>query len=206
MAQRESGYARQERDLYETPAWVTKALIRGCLHEWDLRMVRLAIPSPTIWEPAAGGGQIAQALDASGFRVHATDLAGRNGSPLTQDFLSLLEAPPEIRAIVTNPPYALATEFIEQALDMMEMRRGLVAMLLKVDFDSACTRAKLFADCKAWGRKLVLTRRIVWFDKPPEPGKRKSTPSENHAWFVWDWGRRPGPPTIGYDFARERAS
>lgn len=34
--------------------------------------------------------------------------------------------------------------------------------------------------------RLVLTDRITWFD--PEPGK--AGPSENHAWFVWDWRPR----------------
>jgi hypothetical protein len=27
MSQRDSGYERKERDLYETPAWVTEALL-----------------------------------------------------------------------------------------------------------------------------------------------------------------------------------
>jgi hypothetical protein len=27
MSQRESGYERKERDLYETPEWVTEALL-----------------------------------------------------------------------------------------------------------------------------------------------------------------------------------
>ena len=27
MSQRESGYERKERDLYETPVWVTEALL-----------------------------------------------------------------------------------------------------------------------------------------------------------------------------------
>jgi hypothetical protein len=29
VSQRESGYERKERDLYETPAWVKEALLRG---------------------------------------------------------------------------------------------------------------------------------------------------------------------------------
>jgi hypothetical protein len=64
-------------------------------------------------------------------------------------------------------------------------------MLLRVDYDSAITRRHLFADCQAFATKLVLTRRIVWF----EP--KIASPSENHAWFVWSW-RHEGAPTIAY--------
>ena len=37
MSQRHSGYVRKERDLYETPEWVTEALIP---HLRGIRMVR----------------------------------------------------------------------------------------------------------------------------------------------------------------------
>lgn len=42
MSQRDSGYERKERDLYETPEWVTLALVPH---------LRRAINS--VWEPAA---------------------------------------------------------------------------------------------------------------------------------------------------------
>jgi hypothetical protein len=45
MAQRESGYARIERDNYTTPEWVTRALLP-----------HLPAPPLHIWEPAAGSG------------------------------------------------------------------------------------------------------------------------------------------------------
>jgi hypothetical protein len=46
VSQRESGYERKERDLYETPAWVTLALIRHL--PGRLR------PGMNVYEPAAG--------------------------------------------------------------------------------------------------------------------------------------------------------
>src|SRR5690606_19298825 len=51
MSQRDSGYARKERDLYETPAWVTEALIPHLP-----RFPKL------IWEPAAGSGKMLRVL------------------------------------------------------------------------------------------------------------------------------------------------
>ena len=49
-----------------------------------------------------------------------------------------------VNAIITNPPYALAQEFIERALHFDDTRA--VAMLLRTDFDHAARRAHLFAD------------------------------------------------------------
>ena len=42
MSQRESGYERIERDCYETPEWVTRALLP---HLGNIK---------SVWEPAAG--------------------------------------------------------------------------------------------------------------------------------------------------------
>ena len=49
-----------------------------------------------------------------------------------------------------------------------------------------------FEDCPQWAKKVVLRRRIMWF--PSETG---DGPSDNHAWYIWDW-RHEGPPTIVY--------
>lgn len=68
-------------------------------------------------------------------------------------------------------------------------------MLLRTDFDHAKTRRHLFADCPAFAKKVVLTKRILWFT--PEPGAKGKSPSENHAWWIWDWQHR-GAPTVGY--------
>ena len=62
MSQRESGYARKERDLYETPAWVTEALLP------HLRPCRL------IWEPACGSGKMVVVLESFADSVIGTDI------------------------------------------------------------------------------------------------------------------------------------
>ena len=85
MSQRESGYERKERDGYETPAWVTRALLP------HLPACR------TIWEPAAGSGKMSRVLEDFAGTVISSDIA--NG----QDFLSAQGFDGD--AIVTNPPY-----------------------------------------------------------------------------------------------------
>lgn len=180
MSQRESGYERKERDLYETPEWVTHALIP------HLPPVKLRI-----WEPACGSGQMVRAL--SGWAE--VSVAKFTDISTGADFLAWDRAAVEVNAIVTNPPYELAAEFCEHALRLMEPVQGVVAMLLRTDFDHAKSRTHLFRDCPAFAKKVVLMKRICWFVEAD--GKPKASPSFNHAWYIWDW-KHEGPPTIGY--------
>jgi hypothetical protein len=178
MSQRFSEHARRERDDYPTPSWVTETVIP------HLKVAKVT----SIWEPAAGDGGMSNALDRAGFEVRATDV--KSGI----DFFDTAHKP--VPAVVTNPPYGiqgkLAERFIERALELTRPHKGVVAMLLKVDFDSGSTRRRFFADCPAWLTKLVLLKRIEWFKS-----QNGMTPSENHAWYVWSW-RHDGPPRIAY--------
>lgn len=183
MSQRESGYARKERDLYETPEWVTEALLP------HLRPLRI------IWEPACGSGKMYRVL-ARTAEVWGCDIEPGDGF-IQADFLGPTPrvAVDNADAIITNPPYELATAFCEQAVSRMAGNRGLVAMLLRTDFDHAKSRTGLFRDCPVFAKKIVLMKRITWFVE--DNGKPKASPSFNHAWYIWDW-RHDGPPTIGY--------
>lgn len=173
MSQRGSGYKRKELDNYETPTWVTEALLP-----------HLPRRPKVIWEPACGNGKMVDALfNAGEFGVIGSDII--NG----KDFLAETECN-HVDAIITNPPYAIADKFIEHALRLMEYD-GLVAMLLRTDFDHAMGRNHLFAECRAFAKKVVLRRRIKWF------ADSKGSPSFNHAWFIWDW-KHKGAPTLAY--------
>ncbi len=175
MSQRESGYERKERDLYETPEWVTHALVSH-------------LPRPPqlgVWEPACGSGKMVAALGVLDCPIDGTDISLNP----EHDFL-LADSALDFDAIITNPPYQLAQEFIEKSLELMACD-GVVAMLLRTDFDHAKTRQHLFSGCRAFAKKLVLTKRIKWFEES------KGQPSFNHAWFIWDWKHR-GAPTLAY--------
>lgn len=178
MSQRNSGYNRKESDFYPTPAWVTYALIKHSLGEDMHDMYR-------IWEPACGDDAMVDEFKSWGFKCWGTDIRGVPSA----DFLADAARAParKINMIATNPPYQkdLVEAFIRKALALMKPVNGRVSMLLRVDFDSAKTRADIFADHPAWCEKLVLTKRIMWFEPPP--GAKRHGPSENHAWFTWDW-------------------
>ncbi len=171
MSQRNSGYDRISQDEYFTPQWVTLALVP-----------HLPVKG-RVYEPACGSGMMASALIHGGYLVCVSDIS--TGT----DFLEVPHT--DAVAIVTNPPFGLAEKFIVHALDLMKPQCGMVAMLLRTDYDHAKTRKYLFAEHPAFAKKLVLTKRIVWFERPG------AAPSFNHAWFVWDW-QHVGPPTLAY--------
>ncbi len=178
MSQRDSGYERKERDCYETPGWVTHALIPHI-------MGRIEGP---IWEPAAGSGKMSTVLSLIA-KVYATDITSGT------DFLKISPAAVRLTdatAIITNPPYVNAEAFIIFALTLMKPVNGFVAMLLRTDYDHAKTRRNLFSKHPAFAKKIVLTKRIRWFEDS------KGSPSFNHAWFIWDW-KNQTPPVIAYD-------
>lgn len=177
MSQRDSGYERKERDLYETPAWVTETLLPHLINRVD---------SP-IWEPAAGTGKMAAVLERIA-PVCKSDIYERDDIDAL-DFLQTIKADHDFDFIVTNPPYEDAEAFIRHALEMT-FPKGLVAMLLRTDYDHAKTRGDLFTQMP-FAKKLVLTKRIKWFEDS------KGQPSFNHAWFIWDWQHK-GPPTLAY--------
>lgn len=177
MSQRASSYARRPGEDYATPPWVARVIAS------HLKRVR-AYRMTDIWEPAPGEGRLASALEDEGFDVITT----------TGDFLAIKEGP-VVDAIVSNPPFGqqgrseLACDFIRHALSFYVR---VVAMLLRIDFDSAKTRVDLFRDEPRFAGKIVLLDRIVWF----EP--KIASPSENHAWFIWQASPRRGEPWLRY--------
>lgn len=88
--------------------------------------------------------------------------------------------------IATNPPYSLAEEFCRHAISRCDK----VAMLLPYEFDAAKTRRDLWEH--PYKGRYNITQRIRWENLE----QKKSGPSKNHAWFVWDrW--HCGKPNVG---------
>jgi hypothetical protein len=122
------------------------------------------------------------ALEEWGVQVSRSDIS-RN-----QDFFHFKAC--DADGIVTNPPYSAAVRFIEHALALTKSGCGFVAMLLlRTDFDHAKSRQHFFGTCPQFAQKVVLTKRIRWFEEST------GQPSFNHAWYIWNWKHR-GPPTL----------
>ena len=112
-------------------------------------------------------------------------------APINAAF-NFLNQQDDFEAIATNPPFRLAEEFCHHALTWTHALNGRVAMLLPMAFDTAKTRRYLF-DRRPFKAKYTLTKRIRWENLE----QKKNGPSQNHAWFVWDW-QYEGKPFLGY--------
>lgn len=73
-----------------------------------------------IWEPACGRGNISKVLESKGYNVISTDLYDRGYGKSGVDFLTA-ELPFECNTIITNPPYALADDFVKHAMDILPL-------------------------------------------------------------------------------------
>jgi hypothetical protein len=165
MSQRHSSYVRVPGEKYYSPTWVP-----GCVAPH-------IPPGAVVFDPACGEGAIVKAL---------SDCFVAHGKDLDQGF-DFLQDDARHEAIVCNPPFNLARQFIEHSLAHADF----VAMLLRIDYDSAATRQHLFRDNPRFSKKVVLTKRIVWFERPG------AAPSFNHCWMIWDSGHQ-GAPTLAY--------
>jgi len=115
MSQRFSEYARKERDDYPTLPWVTETVIPHLK----------ALGATSIWDPAAGNGQIVATLRQHGFDAVGTDIIDGN------DFLNGCMPTTTCNAIVSNPPYGkggrMALQFIERSLELTRPGLGVAS-------------------------------------------------------------------------------
>lgn len=162
-------------DLYESPPEAVRAL--------------LAVePLPeAIWEPACGPGSIVRVLRAAGHRVHATDLVdyGLEDSEHGVDFLMERQAPGfYIGAVVTNPPFKLAEQFVAHSLALGIPK---VVMLLRLTFIESTKRAAIL-DSGHLARVHVFRNRLPMMHRAGR-GTQVAKSNSNaiaYAWFVWD--------------------
>lgn len=154
--------------------------------------------SPLIWEPACGEGHIAKVLEGRGHDVISTDLIDR-GYGKVLDFLKVRQKdlycnPDNINLafdIITNPPYKFATEFVEQALSLVQ-NGNKVAMFLKLTFLEGKNRRKLF-ELTPPKTVYVASGRLLCAMNGDFVKYHSSAVA--YAWFVWEKGFA-GKPTI----------
>lgn len=164
-AQSISGYSktRESMDNYPTP---------------DIAVISLKSRenfSGVIWEPACGAGNIAKHFPG----CIATDIRKNTiYGEIGVDFLTEFR---KVDHIITNPPYRLAQQFVEHAL---ECANGKVAMLCKLAFLEGKSRYTLFQEnpiktVYVFSKRLPLTK---------EGDARKQSSMIPFAWFVWEKG------------------
>lgn len=172
-------HSERGHDVYETPEPAIEALLK-------------IEPLPHhIWEPACGPGAIVRVLRDHGHTVWATDLVD-HGCPDSEkrvDFLMERQSRIDVEAIVTNPPFKLATQFVEHALALAPK----VVMLLRLAFLESGKRTKILEGGNL-ARVHVFRNRLPMMHRQNWAGP-KSTSAVPFAWFVWD-RFHTGPATI----------
>jgi hypothetical protein len=172
---------RQNEDYYATPSNVTEML-------WNLEDF-----SETIVGPACGEGHIAEVFKAHKHKVIATDLIDRGYGTGGIDFFDMHL--PMDADIVTNPPYSMAKEFVEHAMELVTDGHK-VAMLLKLTFLEGQKRKRLF---EKYPPKTIYvsTTRIGCAKngqfKYDKDGNIKMDSAVCYAWFVWEKGFHGDP-------------
>lgn len=139
-----------------------------------------------IWEPAAGGGHLAEALRKRGHYVYASDVVD-HGYKYDQliDFFAVNNA--NCMDIVTNPPYCVAKEFVEHALEVIDTGRK-VLMFLKVTFLESKKRKELFE--KYPPRAIYVSSSRLQCAKGGNFDKYANGTGTAiaYAWFLWEKG------------------
>lgn len=97
--------------------------------------------NPVIWECACGQGHLSEVLKKHGYFVYSTDLIDRGYGEGNFDFLTAHGK--FYGDIITNPPYSLAQQFVEHALEMVP-EGNRVVMFLKLTFLESKRRRCLF--------------------------------------------------------------
>jgi hypothetical protein len=172
--------SERELDLYETPEVAVEALLRV-----------ESLP-PCVWEPSAGRGAIVGVLRSHGHTVIASDIHDY-GFPLDfcRNFLAETKAPArcDAVAVVTNPPYKYAQDFVAHALTLVPT----VIMLLRLAFLESTKRTAVL-EKSGLARVHVFRERLPMMHRDGWTGKR-ATSAIPFAWFVWNRDH-VGPATL----------
>ena len=167
---------RVENDYYATqPSSVEDLLLKENVHG-------------RVLEPCVGGGHIADVLKTVADRVDCTDLVDRGyDGTVVLDFLEQ-NVSPVYDWVVTNPPYKLAQDFIEQSLRATK-DGGHVAMFLKIQFLEGNKRKLFFEDTPPKTVYVFSKRQNPLRNGEPLDEKGKPWSSTMcFAWFVWEKG------------------
>jgi hypothetical protein len=142
----------------------------------------LPVLDTVVWDPLCGEGHITEVLRRREFKVLATDTVRPKWEACdgVDDLLAVDNVDPSIKLICTRlrPEQCGNTQWVEHALDLMDLNDGAVLLLAKHSLDAN----PLFAPV---------------FDKLPFAAKFVCVGDEQLAWYYWDW-RYDATPGIHY--------
>jgi len=191
MSSTNRGTQRNADDYYVTPHW----LIEDFLAAFAENNILVCSPDedPRVLDPSAGGCDkypmsYPTVLEQEGFTVESWDIREDSRANLTG--VNFLNVPSyesrKYDMIITNPPFNLAQEFTEHALEMVK-EGGLVIMLQRLNWLGSQKRKPMW-------QKLPLAAVYVHSKRPGfDPEKPSKTDSTEYAHFVFCKGYELAP-------------
>jgi len=167
-------HKRKPSDFYPTPPEATVALYP------HLRLE----PGCEVSDPACGTGEIARVFRALGHPVIASDIRRTGYGTPHVDFLQTRSFPSV--PIITNPPFALAEDFIKRCVAFSP----LTALLLKSNYWHTKSRRKLWRQFTPTAVYPV-TWRLAFLKE-----ERGDSPLMDCSWWVWRRGDPPLPDIL----------
>lgn len=169
MGTTRAALSERKNDLYETPSVAVHALLAV-----------EAVPQ-IIWEPACGPGAIVRELRSTGRQVYATDLVNYESPDQDEfgwDFLMETQIPIGAQAIVMNPPFKNAGEFVAHALKLCPRVYALLRLAF-MESEPAILDGGSLAHVHVFRKRLPMMHRQGWEGPKANSGMA-------FAWFVWD--------------------
>lgn len=142
-----------------------------------------------VWDPACGMGRILKSAQVSGFDTIGSDVEKRTDDcDFLADFLSNHSLPEVEFDVVTNPPFAIAEDFVRKTIDILSHgRRG--AFVLPIVWMAG------FSSKRDWLPSSPLRYVLPISPRPSMPpgevlcaGERPGNGTKDFAWFVWEKG------------------
>lgn len=167
-------------DFFPTPPWATRALVD------DVMIFEGQRTRPSIWEPAAGAGHMAEVLReyARGGAAFCSDVHNYGKGYHVGSFVG--EGADVVRTecnqfdwIITNPPFNLALEFAQRGI--AETQRGVALLVRSVWAEGGERYRELFS-------KTPPTIIAQFCERVPmvkgrwDPAAATAT---SYAWFIW---------------------
>lgn len=166
---------REQHDFYATSPDAIDHLVK-----------KVDLPH-SILEPACGAGHLSVRLEELGHEVCSIDLVDR-GYGLQRDFFAMTEPPFEGDfAIVTNPPYKFALEFVKHSLELVH-EGSLVCMFLKTTFLEGKKRYKELFTTTPPHRVLQFVERALCARNGNFDTAKREGSAVSYAWFVFKRG------------------
>lgn len=175
MSSKNRGAISKPYDFYPTPESTIHKLLSN--HK---------LSGGGILEPCAGNGVIVKTIKNFGYenKIYANEIRVQEKKSLYEngafhvtfdDYLKMVNTYDDVQTVITNPPFSLAQEFIEQSFKLYPDAE--IIMLLRLAFLESKRRSKF------WQQHPV-NKLYVLSERPSFTGK--GTDSTAYAWFVWD--------------------